>query len=399
VTRTVSPRQRAQTTAFAAILMVALLGAVALVVDVGILWLTQRELQKTADSAATAGVALLPADPAGAVQQARWYAEQNQGVAEHLCSALPIATITPGEDTLPTGTAYTLTVTMQCTAGFIFAQVVGDSQSPRNDLHVVPNDCGCVRASATAAIGSNINPGCPLPLAVSDVNEGVDANGNPAYWGQPGATWQQMAANGSGYAFGQLVALHVDNQGATSGNFHAIQFAPGTGANVYASELANACASSPNIQPGGWVITRTGDMTGPTRNGLEARGLVRCSGSGQPRLCTDATYPSAHDNFDIACPDNPVDLGPNDHSGVLNPDGSVKRSSRCLAEVIVVVPQALNAGNGQYQVQVEGFAGFFIAGWVQRGDTVWGMFAKDAPTLGDLGGYDPFGTIVLRLIR
>jgi len=399
VKRLARRREPAQTLALAAVMMVAVIGVLALVLDIGLLWLTQRELQKTADSAAMAGVALLPGDPSAAEQQARWYVEQNQGVAEQLCSAVPIATITPGTDTLPTGAAFTLTVTMQCTAGFIFAQVVGDSQSPRIDLHLVPNDCGCLRATATAIIGSNISPGCPLPLAVSDVNEGIDASGNPAYWGQAGAAWQQMAANGSGYSFGQLVALHVDNQGATSGNFHAIQFAPNTGANVYANELASACSSSPNLQPGGNVITRTGDMTGPTRNGLEGRGLLRCSGAGQPRLCTDPNYPAAHDDFDVACPGNPVDLGPNDHSGVLNPDGSVKRSSPCLAEVIVVVPQALNAGNGQYQVQVEGFAGFFIAGWVQRGNTVWGMFAKDAPTLGDLGGYDPFGTIVLRLIR
>jgi hypothetical protein len=399
-------RESAQTLALAAVMMVAVIGFLAIVLDVGLLWLTQRELQKTADSAAIAGVVLLPADPSGAEAQARWYVEQNQGVAEHLCSALPIATITPGEIQLPNGTGYTLTVTMQCTAGFIFGQVVGDSQSPRNDLHIIPNDCGCLRASATAVIGSNASPGCPLPLAISDINEGIDANGNPAYWGQPGATWQQMQANGSGYAFGQLVALHVDNQGSTSGNFHAIQFAPGTGAQVYESELSNKCSSSPNIQPGGWVITRPGDMTGPTRIGLLGRGLVRCTGSAQPLLCTNQNYPPyppsptpTHDDFTIACPDNPIDLGPNDHSGILNPNGSVKRNSPCLAAVIVVVPGALNSGNGQYQVQVEGFAGFFIAGWVQRGNVVWGMFAKDAPTVGDLGGYDPFGTIVMRLIR
>ena len=392
-------REPAQTVAITAVMIVGMIGALALVLDMGLLWLTQRELQKTADSAALAGVVLLPADPSGAVAQAESYVQLNQGLAERLCSALPIATITPGEDAVPNGTAYTLTVTMRCTAGFLFAQVVGDSQTPRTDLHLVPNDCGCVRASATAIIGSNASPGCPLPLAVSDINEGIDANGNPVYWGQPGATWQDMEANGSGYAFGQLVALHVDNQGATSGNFHAIQFAPGTGANVYESELADKCSSSPNIQPGGWVVTRTGDMTGPTKKGLEDRGLVACRGSGQPVLCTDRTYPAPHDQFDIACPDHPIDLGPNDNLGVLNPDGSVKRSSPCLAEVIVVVPGALNAGSGQYQIQVEGFAGFFIAGWVQRGDTVWGMFAKDAPTVGELGGYDPFGTIVIRLIR
>ena len=379
--------------------MVALVGAIALAVDVGVVWLTQRELQKTSDAAALAGVALLPADPSGAVAQAEVYVEQNQPAAVQLCSALPVATITPGQVLVPNGVAYTLTVTMRCTTGFIFAQVVGNAQHPTDDLRVLPNDCGCVQASATAVIGSDISPGCPLPLAVSDINEGIDANGFPVFWGDPGATWQQMAANGSGYAFGQLVALHVDNQGSTSGNFHAIQFAPGSSAQVYSQGLANRCASAPNIQPGGFVTTRTGDMTGPTRTGLENRGLVRCSGAGQPLLCTDNTYPSAHDQFDLACPDNPLDTGPADDSGVLNPDGSVKRRSLCLAEVLVTIPGALDDGHGQFQVQIEGFAGFLIAGWQQHGNVVWGMFVKDAATLGQLGAFDPFGTIVLRLIR
>src|SRR5438445_769158 len=83
------------------------LGAVALVVDVGLLWITQRELQKTADSAAMAGVILLP-DQSAAEQQAAWYAQQNFGIAAHFCSAKPTATITSGEHAaVGGGTFYT----------------------------------------------------------------------------------------------------------------------------------------------------------------------------------------------------------------------------------------------------------------------------------------------------
>ena len=39
-------RERAQVLPLTAVIMVALLGAVALVVDAGLLWITQRELQK-----------------------------------------------------------------------------------------------------------------------------------------------------------------------------------------------------------------------------------------------------------------------------------------------------------------------------------------------------------------
>ena len=144
-------RQPAQVLPLAAVIMLALLGAVALVVDVGLLWITQRELQKTADSAAMGGVILLP-DASAATQQAAWYAQQNMAGAAHLCSAQPTATITPGDRTLAGGGRfYTLTVTVECDAGFTFGRLVSDQPT---DLHTLPNDCACVRASATAVIGS-----------------------------------------------------------------------------------------------------------------------------------------------------------------------------------------------------------------------------------------------------
>ena len=102
-------------------------------------------------------------------------------------------------------------------------------------------------------------------------------------------------------------------------------------------------------------------MTGPTQQGLEDRGLVRCSGAGQPLLCTDNNYPSPHPGFSLACPDNPLDP-PGDDSGVLKPDGTVKRSSLCLSPVVVVVPLAFSGAGGRSQIQVEGFAEFFVAG-------------------------------------
>ena len=387
--RVVCHRQPAQAIALAAVMMIALLGALALVLDVGLLWITQRELQKTADSAALAGVALLPNDPSAAQQQAAWYALQNRGLAAHLCSAQPTTTATPGaRTTAASGTVYTLTVTMQCPALFTFGQLVSDhpSQAER-----VPNDCGCVRATATAVIGSNKSPSCAAPFAVTDINEGVAQDGTQVFAGDPGVTWLDMARNGSGYRFGQLVELHVDSAGATFGNFHAVQFGTASGAGPYEDQLANRCSGPPNLQPGDMVTTQPGDMTGPTQQGLEARGLVSCRGSGQPILCTDLGYPSTHPAFELACPDDPAD--------VVAPDASVKRSSVCLTQVAVVVPLAFSASGGRSQIQVEGFAEFFIAGWDKQSKAVWGMFVKGAPTLGELGAYDSFGTIVIRLIR
>jgi hypothetical protein len=324
-----------------------------------------------------------------------------------LCTAAPATTSTPGQLTMPGGgVAYTLTATVQCPAGFLFGQLVSNRPSggvcgPADctDLTSVPNDCNCVRASATAVLGSNRSPSCPAPLAVNDINQGTATSGYPVFWGDPGVTWQDMARNGSGFAFGQLVELHVDNAGATNGNFHAIEFGTESGAGPYQLNLANHCASAANIRAGDYVLTQPGDMRGPTRNGLSLRGLVSCTGSGQPVLCTNRNYPAPHPDFTLACPDNPLDLGPGDSSGVLNPDASVRRLSICLTPVLVVVPESFDGGGGRHAVQVEGFAEFFIAGYDFRDNTVWGMFVTGAPTLGELGGYDPLGTIVIRLIR
>jgi hypothetical protein len=211
-----------------------------------------------------------------------------------------------------------------------------------------------------------------------------------------------MARNGSGHTFGELVHLHEDNAGATGGNFHSIQFGNENGAGPYQLNLANRCASAANIHPGDYVLTQPGGMRGPTMNGLSLRGLVRCGGSAL-EACTNRDYPdpsNPHPNLTLACPDNPIDLVPGDGSGVLNPDGSVRRSSICLTPVLVVVPESFDGG-GRHAVLVEGFAEFFIVGYSAGGgdNTVWGMFVTGAPTLGELGAYDPLGTVIISLIR
>jgi hypothetical protein len=413
--RLASRRERAQVLPLTAVIIVALLGVLALVVDVGMLWMTQRELQKTADAAAQGGVILLP-DVSRATAEAtcyatpstpkmcnaKWYVQENLGllnalVPSHLlCTEEPTSVITAGERAVGSGTFYTLTATVQCSAGFTFGLFA--SIQP-NDMDTVHNECNCVRASATSVIGSNKSPDCPAPFAVSDVNEGVDRNGGLVFAGDPGVTWEDTARNGSGYLFGQLTELHVDSAGATNGNFHSIQFGTDSGAGPYKNQLANNCTSTPNIQPGEFVTTQPGDMTGPTAQGLQARGLVSCTGPGQPALCTNNNYPAPHPDFELACPDNPLDLSPADSSGVLGPGGALKRTSLCLTQVVVVVPLAFPLSGGRSQIQVEGFAEFFIAGWDRHEKSVWGMFVKGAPTLGELGAYDLFGTIVTRLIR
>jgi hypothetical protein len=397
-------RQRGQTVVIFGLGMLALIGVLALVADVGILWETQRELQKTSDSAALAGINLLPDDPNGAIQRAEWYAQQNEGIAAAFCTAPPSTLATPGQhDLVSGGTVYTLTVTLKCNAGFFFGRVL-DGQSDGHglggyNLDTIPNtvdNCGCLRASATAVIGSLRVAGCPVPFAVTDANEGVTEDGIPIYDGDPGATWEDMARNGFGYDFGQLVALHVDTSGSSYGNFHAIQFGNGAGGSVYEQNIAGHCGQNLDVQPGDQLSTEPGDMTGPTQKGLTDRGLVSCSGSGAADLCND-NYPVPHPHFSLACPDDPFDY--HGHTGVLNPDGSVKAASACMTTTVVTTPLSFVDSHGRSLITVEGFSRFFIAGWDPADKTVWGMFVSRAPSLGDVGAYNPLGTIVTRLIR
>jgi hypothetical protein len=395
--RAISRRQPAQTLVIAALSMLGLIGVLALVADVGLMWESQRELQKTADSSALAGIILLPGDPAAAVQSAQSYALENQGIAAAFCSAPPTTTATPGQHSFDGGTVYTLTVTMQCSAGFTFARVLNDRQDGGGNggfnLNTIPNtvdDCGCLRASGTAVIGSLRVAGCPVPFAVTDANEGVTEDGTPVFDGDPGATWVDMARNGSGYAFGQLVPLHVDNATSSFGNFHAIQFGNQSGATPYEANLAGHCVANLAIQAGQDLTTEPGDMTGPTQHGLDQRGLVSCSGASGPALCNNS-YPSPHPRFSLACPDDPA--------AVVANDGTVIGSSPCLSTAVVVMPLAFVDNNGRSQITVEGFARFFIAGWDQPNKQVWGMFVSRAPSLGDVGAFNPLGTIVTRLIR
>ena len=60
-----SNRRQGVTAIFALISLVALLGFAALSVDVGLMYLTKAQMQRTADAAALAGVSQLPAGAPG----------------------------------------------------------------------------------------------------------------------------------------------------------------------------------------------------------------------------------------------------------------------------------------------------------------------------------------------
>jgi len=99
-----------------ALLLVALLGMVALTVDIGQLGVNRRRLQNAADAAALGGAAYLPASPAAADSEARRLARSN-GLSDAEVQSVTITRTNFDNDTIE--------VTVQRTVSYSFARVMG----------------------------------------------------------------------------------------------------------------------------------------------------------------------------------------------------------------------------------------------------------------------------------
>ncbi len=99
-----------------ALLLVALLGMVALTVDIGQLGVNRRRLQNAADAAALGGAALLPANPAGADGEARRLARAN-GLSDAEIQSVTITRTNFDNDTIE--------VRVRRNVAYSFARVLG----------------------------------------------------------------------------------------------------------------------------------------------------------------------------------------------------------------------------------------------------------------------------------
>jgi Flp pilus assembly protein TadG len=178
-----------------------LIGAAALVTDVGAWYRQQRQAQATADAAALAGAQALPIDPTQAQVLADQYATSNGG------GLLPSGGITFRSDYQPDDTVVvkvsddapaffanifqiskaTVTATAAARAG-VPNQVDGVAPIVVNKLHPLLSGpgCPCFNVTTTLPLGKT---GAPGAFGLVDLNGG--SNGNPAL-----ATWIDTGYNG-----------------------------------------------------------------------------------------------------------------------------------------------------------------------------------------------------------
>lgn len=289
-----------------------MMGFAAISIDAGNVYLERQRLVDSLDAAALAGVARLPDDSAAAEQAARDILEAGGRDADTAVIGV-------------SGNNLSLTVGLGTYVNLFFTRALGFDRS-------------WVPATAEASV------------------EWVTGVKGAVPFGVP----QQDFQLGSDYT------LKASGGGGQNGNFYSLALG-GNGANNYREKIAEGYQSI--IRIGDWLTTETGNMAGPTEQGLEQR-------------IEDAPTADADgDGDDDENDDGYLDLSPN--------------SPRVLICPIIDYSDA----HGRSQVQVVGFGAFYVKDWGVSGNgEVRGKFVRFV-TEGESGGVGNFGLRTIRLTR
>ncbi len=271
--------QKGAATVLTALSLIALCGIAAMVVDIGVLYLNKVQIAKAADAAALAGAQELPEGPGQAVTEANTYAGLNGKTGDVVQPAL-------------SNNNTSLTVTINRNVKLFFANIWGKQFSD-------------VTAAATAQVSTYSGGKVGIvPFGVVKQN----------------------------FVFGQTYKLKLGGGGGFDGNFQALALG-GTGASTYLNNIMYGYQGTFHI--GDWIPTETGNMSGPTSQGVSYR----------LSLDPSATFSTVQNN-----------------------------SGR-----IVICPVITSfAVNGSSNVQVAGFAAFFLQGAAYQGNNsyVYGQFRQ-----------------------
>lgn len=208
--------------------MTVILGFVALVVDIGALYLTRSRLVNACDAAALAGAREFPnGDPEGVAEQ---YLLKNNITEEEIANKVQIET---------NNNESSITVQASRDVNYTFARVLGFTSQN-------------VNATATAQYGSITSASGVAPFGIPDNLE--------LRFGQP-----YLLKEGAGGGEGTF-RIH--------GNFGCLAPGDSRGANDYENNIKEGFCGT--IAIGDWVDTEPGNMSGPTQKGIEYL-LERCT--------------------------------------------------------------------------------------------------------------------------
>ncbi len=320
--------ERGVSLAFVAISMVVVLGFAALAIDVGMLYTAKGQAQNAADSGALAGAGNLlvnPNDAVDATNVAVSFTNTHSVVNEPVAVGAADVAVTLDDSACPAvspAPGPCVTVTVNHTVPTFFARVLGF-------------DTVAIQADATAQVGPANQTSCLKPWIIPDgYQEFVNPPGefNPGDYYQKGVTSYGTNFRGPSQDWGLQLTLKVGNPQATPapGQFYPIDLPlpgePDTGGSRY-SENIYSCNALP-VQVGDLVWTETGNMVGPTRQGVQE--LI----NKDPLASWDSTY------------------------GIVGSSFAAGGSPR-----LVLVPM-FDPGNpptaGKQQLEVVNIAGFFV---------------------------------------
>ncbi|UCH86622.1 MAG: hypothetical protein JSU97_08925 [Dehalococcoidia bacterium] len=285
--------ERGQGLVVAALAMVVIMAFAAIAIDVGVFLHERRELQKSADAAALAGAQELPESPTDAVQKAEEWAANN-GIDAGELESIEISTTYIADDTI--------TVEVSRDVPFMFARVLGFSSDTMS-------------ADATARVGSPAGMGGLVPFGV--LEDAIELD--------------------------EPTVLKYDATDVDHGNFGALAI-DGDGASIYretikyGSETALCSESQPTCTDP-TTETEPGNMTGPTRTGVNWRIDETSSACDE----FEEVFQEDGDTYRLKTRCNP--FGP----------GGAHDSNR-----VVVVPVIEELCHGRCEVTILKFAMFFL---------------------------------------
>ncbi len=301
-----------QTLPILVVFIVVLLGMCALAIDVGSWYQTKRAMQASADASALAGASQIPQGwgPAQTTAAAEW---TNNGPAGSSVTYAPATDLTSGDSIVVTATR---------TSSSFFASVLG-----HGPVTITVHAQATVESFTTFKSTGNLMP------------------------------WGVMYNN---FTAGQSYAIATQLSGTANNGVLSLPVQPGcgtvNGANTYRDTIeagANAC----DLSVGQSVDVKTGNNSGPTKQGIDYR------------------VPTFQPVSSIVSIDG---LG---NATILDP----------TSPQLVVVPLVEDVSGGttwptgsNTQVKVVGFAWFVLEPYTNNGKTVNGVFVK-ATTSGDSG--------------